>query len=606
MEQLLRILFVEDNESDVEIEKRLINKDGIHFEDRIVESKEDFISALTDFIPDLILCDYSLPRFDGMRALLLRKELAPLTPFILVTGSMNEEVAVECMKAGADDYVLKQNIIRLVPAIKAAFEKKQTLQRGLEAEMALRTSEKRFQQIAELAGEFIWETDSEGLYTYVNKISEDILGYSSDEIIGKKHFYDFFVPELAEELKITSIKAFSEKHSFKNFENSNLHKDGHVVILSTIGMPVMDEAGNFMGYRGVDTDITEQKRAEQALRESEERFRNLYSNMGEGVCFQKLVFDHAGKAIDYKIVGVNKQYESILSLKEEDVVGKLASEVYGTGIAPYLSEGLQVVTTGIPFSFESYYAPMNKYFFISISPWDINGYATIFAEITDRIKSEELLRQERQMLRALIDHIPDTIYVKDAECRKIIANPADLAVMGAKSEEEIIGKTDVEIFTGDMGKSWFDEDIKVLTSGQPFLNQEGSYIDKKGKQRWHIASKIPLKDETGKITGLVGIGHDITDRKHSEEQIKQKAKELALSNDELTRFNRLAIGREMRMIELKQHCNKLSAQLGIPLPYNLDFLKQDINLTNDNSVYAINEEIAIEKTIPESKRKTKK
>ena len=175
MEKPLRILIVEDNTSDVEIVKRLLNKGGFHFTDKVVDSKEEFLSAMADFEPELILCDYSMPRFDGMRALLIRKEMAPLTPFILVTGSVNEEVAVECMKAGADDYVLKQNLIRLVPAVKAALEKQQTIRMRQEAEAALRISEERFKQIAEVAGEFIWEVDSTGLYTYVNKISEGVL-----------------------------------------------------------------------------------------------------------------------------------------------------------------------------------------------------------------------------------------------------------------------------------------------------------------------------------------------------------------------------------------------------------------------------------------------
>jgi PAS domain S-box-containing protein len=587
MEKPLRILIVEDNTSDVEIVKRLLSKGGFHFTDKVVESKEEFISAMIGFEPDLILCDYSMPRFDGMRALLIRKEMAPFTPFVLVTGSVNEEVAVECMKAGADDYVLKQNLIRLIPAVRAALEKQQTIRMRQEAEAALRISEERFKQIAEVAGEFIWEVDSTGLYTYVNKISEGILGYSSNEIVGKKHFYDFFVPELAETLKSAAFQAFAEKTGFKRFENANTHKDGHIVILSTTGMPVLDAEGNLLGYRGVDTDITEQKKAELALRESEERFRNLYSNMAEGVCLQKLVFDHHGKAVDYEIIGVNQQYENILGTKKEDVVGKLASEVYNISPPPYLQEYASVVNSGSPFSFESFFQPMNKHFSISVSPWDKDGFATIFADITHRVMAEEGLRQERMMLRTMIDHIPDSIFVKDAQGRKVIANPADLRIMQLTSEAEAIGKTDIELYPGESGQEWYNEDMAVLSTGQPILNQEGYYIDEKGNKRWQVASKIPLKDEAGNIIGLVGIGHDITNQRQAEEEIRQKVKELALSNDELTRFNRLAIGREMRMIELKQHCNRLATQLGLAEPYNLDFLKQDISQMHDNKIASI-------------------
>ncbi len=590
MEKPLRILFAEDNKSDVEIAKRMITKAGITFIDRIVESKDDFIDALSELNPDIILCDYSMPRFDGMRALLLRQELAPLIPFILVTGSINEEVAVECMKAGADDYVIKQNIIRLVPAIKAALLKQETIRLRNEAVAALRISEERFKQIAELAGEFIWEVDTNGLYTYVNKISEGILGYSADEIVGKKHFYDFYNPETGEANKEKALRNFSEKAGFKNFENSCIHKDGHVVILSTTSMPVLDPDSNLIGYRGVDTDITEQKNAVKALSDSEERFRNLYSNMGEGVCLQKLVFDYAGKAVDYRIMSVNQQYENILELRQQDVIGKLATEIYNAGFPPYLFEYHEVVATGIPYTFETFFAPANKFFRISVSPWDKDGFATIFTNITNHVESEEILKKERLTLRTLIDHIPDTIYVKDIKGRKIIANPADLEVIGASTEADVIGKTDMDIFNNETGNRGFNDDIEIVKTGRPVLNREDNFVDLKGQQRWFLTTKIPLTDEQGNVTGLVAIGHDITSRKHSEEQIRLKVKELAASNEELTRFNRLAIGREMRMIELKQHCNRLAGQLGLAAPYNLDFLKQDFNFKDDKTEIIINSE----------------
>jgi len=113
----LKILFVEDVETDAELIWHEIEKHKISFSKLLVDNKKDYIGNLNDFEPDLIISDYTLPQFDGMTALLLRNELAPLIPFILVTGSVNEEVAVECMKAGADDYILKNNLFRLGPAI---------------------------------------------------------------------------------------------------------------------------------------------------------------------------------------------------------------------------------------------------------------------------------------------------------------------------------------------------------------------------------------------------------------------------------------------------------------------------------------------------------
>ncbi|MBU4262680.1 MAG: PAS domain S-box protein [Proteobacteria bacterium] len=140
---------------------------------------------------------------------------------------------------------------------------------------ALRISEERFKQVAESAGEWIWEVDTNGLYTYASPAVEKILGYKPDEIVGLMHFYDFFIPEEREEFKKAALEAFAEKVAFRGFVNSNLHKNGNRIILETSGVPSLDEQGRFIGYRGADTDITERKRAEEASKKKEEEFRAI-------------------------------------------------------------------------------------------------------------------------------------------------------------------------------------------------------------------------------------------------------------------------------------------------------------------------------------------
>src|SRR5664279_1757247 len=119
----LKILFVEDVKSDAELIWHEIEKSKIFFSKVLVDKEDKYIEYLKDYEPDLIISDYKLPQFNGMTALLLRNQLAPLIPFILVTGSINEEVAVECMKNGADDYILKDNLSRLGPAIVNSIKK---------------------------------------------------------------------------------------------------------------------------------------------------------------------------------------------------------------------------------------------------------------------------------------------------------------------------------------------------------------------------------------------------------------------------------------------------------------------------------------------------
>jgi PAS domain S-box-containing protein len=128
--------------------------------------------------------------------------------------------------------------------------------------------------VAENVGDVIWEVDANGLYRYVSPAVETILGYTPDELIGKMHFYDLFTPELREELKAGAFKVFAAKKSFRAFPNANMSKDGKIVHLETSGVPKLDEAGNLVGYRGSDTDVTERKQAEEALRKSEAQLRN--------------------------------------------------------------------------------------------------------------------------------------------------------------------------------------------------------------------------------------------------------------------------------------------------------------------------------------------
>jgi len=135
-------------------------------------------------------------------------------------------------------------------------------------EETLRESEERFQQVAEHALEWIWEVDAHGLYTYASPALGKILGYAPEELVGKKHFYDLFHPEDRERLKKTAFEVFAQKESFREFVNRNAHKNGNIVWLTTSGVPILDENGNLLGYRGADTDITERKRAEEQLKAS--------------------------------------------------------------------------------------------------------------------------------------------------------------------------------------------------------------------------------------------------------------------------------------------------------------------------------------------------
>ena len=154
-------------------------------------------------------------------------------------------------------------------------------------------------------------------------------------------------------------------------------------------------------------------------------------------------------------------------------------------------------------------------------------------DITRHKNAEEAIQRERILLRTLIDSLPDTIYVKDIEARKIIANRADVACIGCSSEEEVLGKTDLDLFKNVIGDRGYEDDMRVLKSGEAIINQEEYFIDSSGTKRWLLTTKIPVRDEYGRIIRLLGIGHDITLRKQSDEILKKLNEDLYQQSQEL-------------------------------------------------------------------------
>lgn len=143
-----------------------------------------------------------------------------------------------------------------------------------------------------------------------------------------------------------------------------------------------------------------------------------------------------------------------------------------------------------------------------------------YIDITARTLAEEEIKQERSLLRTLIDNLPNTVYVKDINGRIIVSNKADLEFLSCGSESDIIGKTDIELFAGKSGILGHQEDLSVIKTGVPIINQESTYLDVEGSRHWRLNSKFPLYDQNKNVQGLVGIGYDITERKQFEIALK--------------------------------------------------------------------------------------
>src|ERR1051325_6778663 len=128
---------------------------------------------------------------------------------------------------------------------------------------------------------------------------------------------------------------------------------------------------------------------------------------------------------------------------------------------------------------------------------------------------------ELRMLRALIDNLPDFLYVKDAKSRFVIANLSVAANAGVKAAADLVGKTDFDLFPKDLAKNYYEDEQKVIHSGQPLLNREEQCVDPQGNTRYLLTTKAPFRDENGQIKGIVGIGRDITKRRKIEEELRE-------------------------------------------------------------------------------------
>jgi len=154
--------------------------------------------------------------------------------------------------------------------------------------------------------------------------------------------------------------------------------------------------------------------------------------------------------------------------------------------------------------------------------------------MNERKNVEESLQNERNQLRTLIDNIPDTIYFLDKDGRKVIANKADIDIIGRGSEAEVLGKTDLEMYPGETGMRFYTDSMAVIKSGEAKIDVEEEFKDRKGEKKYLYTSQYPIYERNGDVIGLVGIGHDITEK-------KKAAEELATKNKELQFLNKIAI-----------------------------------------------------------------
>jgi len=323
----LRSLIIEDSEDDTLLLIRNLKKGGYNPVYKRVETADAMKKALKEKQWDIILCDYSLSKFNAPSAIAILKETNIDTPLIVITGAIGEETAAECMRLGAQDFIMKGNMSRLCPAIARELEDAGIRNKEKQTEEKLRHEEQRFRAFIEHSSDIIVIMNREGIITYVNPAVERVLGFKPKERVGAKGF-ELIHPDDLKFLTDSFNTLVRDTNSPVIQAEMRLHhKDGSWRMLEAVGSNLVYNnvvESIIVNYR----DITERKLAEEKLRESEADYRQLFDNSPAAIYRVDYKNGRFLKANDVFCEYLGYRQEELISLSPYDVLTEESKKLF--------------------------------------------------------------------------------------------------------------------------------------------------------------------------------------------------------------------------------------------------------------------------------------
>lgn len=560
-----RILLVDDNADMRDYVRRLLQHEG--YEVMAAPDGEAALAAVGERRPELVLTDVMMPRLDGfglLRALRENPQTSTL-PIILLTARAGEEARGEGLEHGADDYLIKPFSTRELVARVAAQLKLARLRK--QAEEAVRQREAELRDFVENAPVGMHWVGPDGLIVWVNQTELARLGYTRDEYIGH-HVAEFHADQPAIKEILARLMRGEAVHECEAQLRS---KDGslrHVLINCNARF----EDEKFVHTRFFTRDITRRKQAEEALRATEERYRAIVESQTEMVCR----FHRNGT-----LLFVNGAYARACGTNPEKLTGKNFWRFVAEKDRIEVSAMLDRLTPSAPeIRIENrFHTNQGERWMLWINRglrFDAQGRLeeaqSTGIDITERKLAEQALRQSEERFRALTNATSDVVYrmspdwleMRQLQGRAFIA---DTLEPNARWLDKYIPPDD---------QHHLMEAIHRAIASKTVFELEHRVIRVDGSLGWTYSRAIPVLDERGQIVEWFGAASDVTQRKLAEEALRR-------TNEDLTRFNRVAVRREMRMIELKKEINELCQQYGAPERYPLQF-ERDATGSNANTI----------------------
>jgi PAS domain S-box-containing protein len=555
-----KILIVEHDKNDIELLRYELKRGGIKYECQVVETEVDYSQALVNFIPDIILSDYTLPAFNGAAAFAMRESMAPETPFIFVSGAIREENAVEMTKRGMTEYALKDKLYSLVPKIKWALnevkesrEKHKTAAELLQSERQLA----RAQQIAHMGS---WESDLDtNIYTWSDENCR-IFGVPVEENYQSFRTFLSFVHPGDVAFVSKTIKDSFNLFSDLSYNYRIIRKSGVLRYLHTESRFAFDASGQPTGLFGITQDVTaitemeqERKKSEQAIAESEVRLKNA----------EKIA--HLGNwELDFSsnVLSLSDEGARILGFPPEQ--NQLTYEAWTSVVHPDdLEPILALIKESQSTLTETQYhhrivlkdGTIRNIFSESKYKMGPDGKPTgmfgITQDITERKKAETLILEKNKQYTELMQNLPEAVYSCDKDGRMLLFNKASEELWGRKPMVGVdMWCGSWKIFASDGTAIPLDECpmAVALKTGADMTNIEAVIQRPDGTCRNVIVHPTLTFDLTGKLTGATNMILDITERKIKENEIHslnetleikvlERTEELSKANTALEAFS---------------------------------------------------------------------
>ncbi len=516
--QRLRVLMIDDVEDDVLLTFRELKRNGFDPVYERVETAPAMKKALQEKQWDIILCDYKMPHFSAPQAIALLKEIKIDIPIIIVSGNIGEETAIECMRLGAQDYIMKTNLSRLCPAITRECEDAKTREKKRLAEELLIQSEDKYRLILENIEDTYYEVDLAGNFIFFNDSLCRLTGCSKEELLGM-HYTQFSDKENSKKVFQVFNKVYKTNKPAIGFDWRITKIDGTKRYIEASVSLRKDPSGKAIGFRGIIRDITERKEMEKSLREEEQRFRALAEQSSDII----LIINREG-VITYE----NKTVSEILGYKPEERIGsssldnvhpddmKSNMEIFRT---LFNDANVPTIRTEVRIRhLDGSWRTFEEVASVLSRGSNVESVVVNLRDITERKKFEEKLREKELMFRTLFENNPVGIFLlKDRTFIEV--NPALCNITGY-TDEELIGQPVL------MGYASEEECVRASTILYEQVAKKGlgiteALLKRKNGELFNGLLYLSPIDPQDSSLGYEGIMIDITERKRAEEALSK-------------------------------------------------------------------------------------